>query len=117
MLEKRNSRRSKMVLAVKISLDATSDLVHTVDITDAGAQLGGLRIQLRPGTIIGLQRGRKKATFRIAWIRELAPNELRAGIECLQPQKDFWGIQGSDRKTGCNNYTNAIMTLSATSSR
>ena len=117
MLEKRTSGRSKMVLAVKISLDATSDLVHTVDIADDGAQLGGLRIRLQPGAIIGLQRGRKKAKFRIAWIRQLASNELRAGIECLQPQKDFWGIQVSNRKSGCNNYTNAIMTLLTASSR
>ena len=117
MLEKRTSRRSKMVLAVKISLNATTDLVHTVDITDAGAQLGGLRMQLQTGTIISLQRGRKKAKFRIAWIRQLAANELRAGIESLQPQKDFWGIESSDHKNGCNSYTNAIMSLAAASSR
>jgi hypothetical protein len=110
VLEKRNSLRSKMVLAVKVSLDAATHLVHTLDITDTGAQLGGLRTQLEVGTIIGLQRGRQKVKCRIVWIRQLAPNELRAGIECLEPQKNFWGLELSDRERGCN-YTKAVMTV------
>jgi hypothetical protein len=113
VLEKRNSLRNKMVLAVKVSLDADTHLVHTLDITDAGAQLGGLRTQLEAGMIIGLQRGRQKAKFRIVWIRQLAPNELRAGIECLEPKKKFWGLELADREHGCNRYTNAVMTVLA----
>jgi hypothetical protein len=111
VLEKRNSRRSKMVLAVKVSLDAATHLVHTLDITDTGAQLGGLRAQLEPGMMISSQRGRQKAKFRIAWIRQLAPNELRAGVESLEPKKKIWGLELSDRKDGCNKYTNAVMTV------
>jgi len=108
-----------MVLGVKVSLDEATHLVHTVDITDNGAQLGGLRGKLQPGAIITLQRGRKKANFRIAWIRELAPNELRAGIECLQPQSKFWGVDLSEREraSGCNRFASAIMTLVTSRSR
>ncbi len=106
-----------MVLGVKVSLDETAHLVHTVDITDNGAQLGGLRAQLEPGVVIALQRGRQKANFRIIWIRQLAPNELRAGVECLQPTKKFWGVDLSERERGCNRFTNAIMTLITSRSR
>jgi hypothetical protein len=119
VLEKRNSRRSKMVLGVKVSLDEATHLVHTVDITDNGAQLGGLRGKLQPGAIISLQRGRQKANFRIVWIRELAPNELRAGVECLEPQSKFWGLDLSERQRerGCNRFASALMTLISSRSR
>ena len=65
--------------------------VHTVDITDMGAQVGGLRMRLEAGMIVSLRRGSHNAKFRIAWVRQLAPNELRAGLECLEPQNDFLG--------------------------
>ena len=57
MLEKRNSQRSKMVLPVKVLIDEATHLAHTVDITDVGAQLGGLQAQLQAGMTILLRRG------------------------------------------------------------
>jgi hypothetical protein len=116
VLEKRNSRRSKMVLGVKVSLNDATHLVHTVDISDCGAQLGGLRAQLQPGTIISLQRGRQKANFRIRWIRELATNELRVGLECVQPLNKFWGVD-SDKHEAEHGFAKAIMTLITSGSR
>ena len=71
-------------------------LAHTLDITPSGARLGALRTQLQPGTTISLRRGPKKAEFRIEWIKQLAPNELQAGIEALEPQNNFWGVNLSD---------------------
>jgi hypothetical protein len=102
-----------MVLAVKVSLEADTHLVHTLDITDTGAQLGGIRTQLQVGMVVDLQRGRQKAKFRIMWIRQLGPNELRAGVECLKPQDKFWGIDLPERERGCNRFTSAIMTVFA----
>ena len=96
MLNKRKSLRRKMVLPVKVSVDKVTHLAHTVDITTTGAQLGGLRTQLQPGMIISLQRGSKKAEFRVRCIRQLGPNELRAGIESLEPQDNFWSVDLSD---------------------
>jgi len=97
MLDKRKSQRRKMVLPVKVLIDQVTHLAHTVDITESGARLGALRTQLQPGMIISLQRGSQKAKFQIAWIRQLAPNELQAGIESLQPQNSFWGVDLSAR--------------------
>ena len=97
MLDKRKSQRRKMVLPVKVLIDQVTHLAHTVDITDSGARLGALRTQLQPGMIISLQRGSQRAKFQIAWVRQLAPNELQAGVESLQPQNSFWGVDLSPR--------------------
>ena len=85
-----------MVLPVKISVGKVTGLAHTIDITPSGARLGALRTQLQPGTTISLQRGPKKGQFRIEWIKQLAPNELQAGIEALEPQNNFWGVNLAD---------------------
>ena len=100
-----------MVLPVKVTLDAVNHLAHTIDITYTGARVGGLRTQLEPGTIISLQRGSKKAKFRIAWIRKLAPNELQAGIESLEMQQNFWGVDLSDQAHEAKDDMKALMTL------
>jgi hypothetical protein len=92
MANKRMSKRIKMVLPVKILIDNVTHLAHTLDITSIGGCLGALRTQLKPGAIISLQRGSTKADFRVRWSRQLGPNELQAGIESLQPHKNFWGV-------------------------
>ncbi len=84
-----------MVLAVKVSSDKVAYLAHTIDITQTGARLGALRTPLQPEMIIGLQRGSNKARFRIAWTRQVAPNELQAGVESLELQNNFWGVDFS----------------------
>jgi len=96
MLNKRKLLRRKMVLPVKVSVDKVTHLAHTVDITSTGARLVAYRAPLQSGTIIGLQRGSKKAQFRVEWVKPLSPNELQAGIELLEPQNNFWGINLSD---------------------
>jgi hypothetical protein len=117
MLEHRNSPRRKMVLPVKVSIDEVTHLAHTVDITDTGARLGGLRTQLQPGMIVSLCRGSHKAKFRIAWIRQLAPNELQAGVESLEPQNNFWGVDLSDREREAQKDMQALMTVLSSSSK
>jgi hypothetical protein len=97
MLEKRKSPRSKMVLPVKVWIDKDTHLAHTIDIAPTGARLGALRQQLQVGMIVILQRGSKKAKFRITWIRQLTPKEAQAGVEALELQDNFWGISLSDR--------------------
>ncbi|HMJ23072.1 MAG TPA: PilZ domain-containing protein [Terriglobales bacterium] len=112
MLDKRKSPRRKMVLPVKVFVDQVTHLAHTVDITESGARLGALRMQLQPGTIISLQRGSQRAKFQIAWIRQLAPNELQAGIESLQPQNSFWGVDLATRTPETKKESQqALMTL------
>ena len=106
-----------MVLPVKVSIDSVTHLAHTIDITDVGARLGALRTQIQPGTIISLQRGSKKAKFRVEWIRELISNELQAGIECVEPQTNFWGVDLSDRKLEAKKEMQAVLTLLSSRSK
>jgi hypothetical protein len=111
MLEKRKVTRRKMVLPVKVSTDTVNLLAYTVDITDGGARLGGLRADLQLGMIISLQRGSHKAKFRVAWVQEIGPNELRAGVECMEPHGNFWGVNLSDREDEVKKEMQALMTL------
>jgi primosomal protein N' len=117
MLNKRKSPRRKMVLPVKVSIDSVTHLAHTIDITDVGARLGALRTQLKPGTVISLHRGAKKAKFRVEWIRELTSNELQAGIESVEPQNNFWGVDLSDRKLEAKKEMQAVLTLLSSRSK
>jgi hypothetical protein len=117
MLNKRQSPRRKMVLPVKVSIDSVTHLAHTIDITDVGARLGALRTQIQPGTIISLQRGSKKAKFRVEWIRELTCNELQAGIESVEPQSNFWGVDLSDRDLETKKEMQAVLTLLSSRSK
>jgi len=110
MLNKRKLLRRQMVLPVKVSVDKVTHLAHTVDITSTGARLVAYRAPLQSGTIIGLQRGSKKAQFRVEWVKPLSPNELQAGIELLEPQNNFWGVNLSDDVDAKKN-TEALMSL------
>jgi hypothetical protein len=67
--------------------------------------------------IVSLQRGSHKAKFRIAWIRQLVPNELQAGVECLKPQSNFWGVDLSDREHEAKKDMQALMTILSSSSK
>ena len=104
-----------MVLPVKISVDKVTHLAHTVDITSTGARLVAYRAPLQSGTIIGLQRGSKKAQFRVEWVKPLSPNELQAGIELLEPQNNFWGINLSDEAEAKKDMQTLLTLLSGRS--
>jgi hypothetical protein len=99
-----------MVLPVKVSAGDATSLTHTVDITCAGALLGGLQAELEPGETVVLRRGLKRARFRVVWVKHLAANEIRAGLECLEPQKDFLGLELSEGDEG-NKKPETLMTL------
>jgi hypothetical protein len=84
-----------MVLPVKVSVDKVTHLAHTIDITSTGARLVAYQTPLQPRMIISLQHGAKRAKFRVEWIKQLAPNELQAGIELVEPHSQFWGVDFS----------------------
>jgi hypothetical protein len=96
MLNRRKSPRKKMVLPVKVSIDKVPHLAHTLDISPTGARLSVHGTQLQPGMIISLQRGLTKAKFRVQWIRQPGPDQQQAGIESLELQNNFWGVDLSD---------------------
>ena len=88
--------RTKMVLPLRVWLDdrqveaSPALLAHTIDTSDSGCRLGGLRTELSPGQIITLQRGKYKAAFRVIWSKQLAPHENQAGVEALDNSIPIW---------------------------
>jgi hypothetical protein len=101
MLNNRKATRRKVVLPVKVSVGHVTHLAHTVDITSTGARLVAYQTHLQPRMIVGLQCGSKKRKFRVEWTKRLSPNEIQAGIECLQPPRsNFWGVDLSDGLEG-----------------
>ena len=116
MLEKRKSKRSKMVMSVKVMTDKATHLAHTVDITHKGARVGAMRTKLKAGTNVSLQRGSKKAQFRVSWVRELGPNEIHVGLQALDLLDNFWGVELSDQQGSGATDVKALMTLLASRS-
>ena len=99
-----------MVLPVKVSVNKITHLAHTIDITLTGARLVAYQTPLQSGMIICLQRGSKKAEFRVEWVKQLAPNELQAGIELTRLQNNFWGVDLTD-EVDAQKDTKAFMSL------
>jgi len=91
MTEQRLQKRRKMVLPVKIVLPGSNLLVHTLDVSMSGVRIGAIHEELRPGQVVSLSRGTKKAQFRIIWVEERG-HEFHAGLAAIQPNEKFWGV-------------------------
>ncbi|MBZ5571117.1 MAG: PilZ domain-containing protein [Acidobacteriia bacterium] len=114
MSEQRKAKRTKMVLPVKVSIAGVTHLAHTFDLTYVGARLGGLRAELKPGQIISLQRGSKKANFKVVWVQQLSPSEVQAGVQAVEKQNNFWGVDLSETDRESRSNVDALMSLMAT---
>jgi hypothetical protein len=91
-MERRKARRTKMVLPVKITASGVFHLAHTSDLTCLGARLGGLHTELKQGEIVSVQRGPKKANFKVVWVQHLGANEVHVGLQAVAKQGNFWGV-------------------------
>ena len=100
-----------MVLPVKVSIDQATHLAHTVDITAAGARIGGLRAQMQAGMHVELQRGPRKGKFQIKWISRLGEHEIQIGVEGVDVQEKFWGVDLADMKADAKKDMDALLTL------
>ena len=111
MQERRINPRRKMVLPVKISGSEGAGLAYTMDITSAGARLGGVRPSIETGQTVSLTRNGRKANFKVVWVRQISPTEIQAGIEAQQGVENFWGVDLSDRQQGGKKDMEALMSL------
>ncbi|HXY04265.1 MAG TPA: PilZ domain-containing protein [Terriglobales bacterium] len=97
-MERRRAKRTKVVLPVKVSASGASQLAHTCDLTYTGARIGGLHTELKMGEIVSLQRGSKKANFKVVWVQQLGPKEIQVGLQAVQRQSNlFWGVDLPDQ--------------------
>lgn len=94
-LDKRGVKRTKMVVGLRVPQqrsDAADLVVHTLDISYSGAKLGALRDVVQPGSVLTVQRKHTRAQCRVMWSRKIAPGEIQIGIEFLDRETDFWGL-------------------------
>lgn len=90
--------RTKIVLPLRVWVGERAgetlptQWAHTIDISQIGCRLGGLRTELSPGQTIALQRGQHKAFFRVIWSKHLATNENQAGIQALEYGRKIWAV-------------------------
>jgi hypothetical protein len=111
-MERRKTKRTKMVLPVKVSVSGASHLAHTCDLTYTGARLGGLHTELKKGETVSLQRGSKRANFKVVWIQQLAPNEIQVGLQAVERQTNlFWGVDLSEQERNAKSDVDALMSL------
>jgi hypothetical protein len=113
MAEHRKTKRTKMVLPVKVVIGNTTHLAHTFDVTSVGARLGGLHAELKKGQVITLQRGAKKVQFQVMWVQELSPKEIQAGIQAVEHASNFWGIDLSEQEQDGKNGAKDLAALFA----
>ena len=102
-LDKRNLKRTKMVLGLRLPnrrLQAPDLLVHTLDISSSGARIGSLREGIEPGSVLTVQRKHTRANCRVVWSEEIAPGEVRIGIEFLGDSLQFWGLELDENCAG-----------------
>jgi hypothetical protein len=97
MDDKRRRGRTRAVLPVRVSGNdnsgnSYSELVHTLDISEAGARLGAVHHAVEVGSLITVEYKRHKATFRVIWTQAISGRaEHQVGLEAVNP-KDLWGL-------------------------
>jgi hypothetical protein len=68
-----------------------SENVTTLDVSQNGARLMGVKAQLKLDEIIGVTYGRNKVHFRVKWAGgPSTPAEGQIGVLNLSPDKPFW---------------------------
>ncbi len=72
---------------------AFAEHVCTIDISNKGVSVAGLRAALSPGDTVGVQYHNRQARFRVAWVAPAIEGQgNRVGLECLQPEKELWPV-------------------------
>jgi hypothetical protein len=62
-------------------------------------RLGGFRGELNVGDKTEIQYRHKRAQFRVFWITARKGSaEKQIGAECLEPEKQLWGVEFPEQK-------------------
>jgi hypothetical protein len=86
-----------MVVPVRVRLaggKGQPELAHTLDATESGVRLAGLRGNLNVGDVLEIQYRHEKALFRVVWFRALENStEKHVGAECVEAGTNIWDVQ------------------------
>ena len=83
-----------MLVPVRVRLagnEQAAQPAYTLDATERGVKLAGVRADVKVEDIIEIQYRHERALFRIVWVH-VPPNssEKRLGAECVE-DKNIWG--------------------------
>ena len=77
---------------------------HARDISLSGALLSGLDADLKSGDVIGILYGKKKARYRVVWIRyDGAGDKMQVAVHRMQADECPWLDLLSDASEGTSN--------------
>jgi PilZ domain len=86
-----------------------SENITTVDVSQNGAKLKGVKAQINLEEIIGVTCGRNKVHFRVKWVGTPGtPSESQIGVLNTSPDRPFWdvalphGMQDNFKSTSAN---------------
>jgi hypothetical protein len=97
-VSRRRGTRTKAVLPVRIKGRdsagvAFEDLVHTLDLTAAGARLGSIRRVLNVLDEVTVFYRKRKLQFRVVWTMQLkGTSEFQIGLQAVTSDKEAWGV-------------------------
>ena len=74
--------------------EKTSTLsVCTIDVSQKGARLTGVKGVKAPGQLIAIRRKTSEAQFRVVWVgKPQTPHEGQVGVECVEADKIIWDV-------------------------
>jgi hypothetical protein len=77
------------------------ELVHTLDVTAAGARLGSIRRELNVLEEVSVFYRQRKMQFRVVWVKKLkGTSEFQVGLQAVTQEKEAWGGLGfGDQQT------------------
>ncbi len=94
----RRGKRTKAVLPVRIkgkdsAGNAFDELVHTLDVTSAGARLGSVRRELNVLDEITVFYRQRKVQFRVVWTKKMkSTSEFQVGLQAVTQDQEAWGL-------------------------
>ncbi len=92
----RRHPRAKMVFPIRVfglgeGGKAFSQLAHTLDFSQGGIRLGGLRLDLKVGDELTVEYKRSRCRYTVRWLgTEGTPSAGQAGVQSLEPEKNIF---------------------------
>ncbi|HYG97708.1 MAG TPA: hypothetical protein VD837_01160 [Terriglobales bacterium] len=102
-MSRRNVVRHKMAVPVKLLITEPDGSVRTLlactlDASNTGVRLGGIHETLNVGQVVVLQYQHRRSQFLVKWVgRRGTGSSTQIGLQCLEPAKNIWGVEMSDR--------------------
>jgi hypothetical protein len=94
----RREQRTKIALPVKIhTRDAENrpriEMACSLDVSPHGARLSGVRAVREAGEVLYLERGKKKAFYRVVWVGSKQDGrDGQVGLQCVEQDVSIWGV-------------------------